>query len=116
MQTDQEPALTVRDVCEKFPRPAGEAKEADPEIAAVALRARQLDAEVKSAKAAYESLKDRIAAFLADADTLTIDGKIVATLKRKVSKRISVELLREKAPEIAEAATVESATREFRWK
>jgi putative phage-type endonuclease len=113
--TREEPALTVSDVIEKYPAPEAASREADSAIGDVAMRARALDTQIKASTVGYEALKDQIAAFLGDADTLTIDGKSIATFKRKVSKRISPDLVREKAPDVIDAVTVESATREFRW-
>lgn len=64
-----------------FPHGGGEAKEADAETAGKIDELRALEPTQKERAEHIERLKGEVAAFMGDADALTVDGKTVCTFK-----------------------------------
>ena len=64
-----------------FPRGGGEAKEADADTAGRIRALRKTEADIKALTAHADKLRGEVAAFMGDADTLTVDGKTVCTFR-----------------------------------
>ena len=115
--TLQEPDIqTLDDAMLRWPTTRGEALEATPDIIPVYNKYRKFKGAEKAVDGSLGDLKVQLAAFMEDADTLTVGGKPVLTYKFKESDRIDGTALRENYPEVAASVTKRLRAREFRLK
>lgn len=113
----REPEIqTLDDAMLRWPTTRGEAVEASPEIAAVFSKYKRFKGAGGAVEENLDGLKVQLAAFMEDADTLTIGGKPVLTHKLRQKEIIDGKGLREEMPDVAARFTKKSSYFEFRLK
>jgi len=108
--------LTFDDVKALFPHDNGLPVEATPEVAIKVRELAEVKAKIKDLEEAEEVLKHQIGDFINPHAILMFSGKEIATWKGQATRRIDVDGLREKEPEIAAKFTKTTTTRVLRLK
>lgn len=98
---------TIDDALSLWPTAKPAIAEATPEIAAAVSTLRML----KDIAKGIDPVALTIRRFMKDADTLTVDGEVVATCKNRATTSINTELLAEKFPDAEKATRRRGSTR-----
>lgn len=106
--------VTDSDMVKLFAKDDGSAVEANPEVAAVVDALRDRKARAKELEGEIEQLETGVRLYMAEAATLTYQGRALATWKAQTARRLDQRALAEAHPEITETFKRASETRVLR--